>query len=198
MKFLGETPETIFSLREKFAAFCRPGTLEQLALKTICMVGAYNSPNGMPWYDLDRMYLELTLRRLNDNNIAVDPEFDIEIENKDPKEGGKDFLLRTKPADLLIICYVFNPPATVAADYSSDHGAGHFTISKKHFEKTAWHDAAARINAKIISIIGNDLSSEIGPAHFMPANDNSQFVKLESHAESRMHFLRNRNFTPNP
>lgn len=84
MKFLGETPETIFSLREKFAAFCRPGTPEQPALKTICMVGAYNSPNGMPWYDLDRMYLELTLRRLNDNNIAVDPEFDIEIENKDP------------------------------------------------------------------------------------------------------------------
>lgn len=195
MRFLDESPETIFSLREKFAAFCRPGTPEKPALKTICMVGAYNSPNGMPWYDLDKLYLELTLRRLNANNIPVDPEFEIEIENKDPQEGGKDFLERTKPADIVVICCIFNPPAWEAPLYSADHGAGHFTISKKHFEKTAWHDAAARIHAKIISIMGNDFSSEIGPSHFA-ANDNSRFVRLESHHESRMHFLRNRDFTP--
>lgn len=162
---------TLKKLRTTFGRVAANSNLPPL--RTISMVGAFPGPNGLP-YDHDEYRLLKTLKMLNDCDLPLDPEFEVDVVNIHAACGGRDFLKETKPADVVVLCFIFNPP--VDPPHSCNKGI--FTISELHHGNNVWHDSAVRVGTKIISVYG-DGGSEIGPSVFRPNKESSQFIRFE-------------------
>lgn len=138
-------------------------------IQTIMMVGGIPCPvRGVS----DTHHLSATFCALSALNIPVSAEFDVDVVNIEKRYGRRDFLKETSQADLVILCFLFNP---FYEDSPQDNGR--FSISEKHFERGAWHDAALRVGARVISVIGGG-STEVGPDPFISHVPNSKFMEM--------------------
>lgn len=191
---------TLESLRVKFghAANKAAADTNLPPLRTISMVGALPGENGLP-DDVDAYRLVQTLNLLNKCHIPLHPTFEVDVVNIHPDHGRRDFMNETKPADVVVLCFIFNP-RMCAGYYMKDHAAkGLHAISKHHHEHGAWHDSALRVGAKIITVFGNDGDTEVGPGVFQPDAQDSQFLRLKHPAALRYddyapHVLRHRRY----
>ena len=131
----------------------------------------------------DECHLEQTLFALHSNEIAVDPDFRLEIVNLHPAYGGRDFLTETAPADLVIMAWVNNM-----------NMLGHRSSPLKDL-RAIWHDSAVRVGAKILSVISY-AHTEVGPSHFYPSAAESQFEIVTRNREAMLSLLKRRDFQP--
>ena len=184
------------ALRAEFGRVAANSNL--VPLRTISMVGAYPGEEGLPDAQ-DGFRLAKTLRLLRHCNIPLHPEFEVDVVNIHPAHGGRDFLKETKPADVIVLCFLFNPPSHPELYMEEPQHVGIHAISTHHLSATAWHDSAVRVGAKIITVFGNDGDTEVGPGVFKPDKNDSAFVRLVHPGTARHdcfdpHVLRHRQY----
>ncbi len=170
----------LLTLRDDFARFCRVSSANQNTppLKKIHLIGAFPDENDPSIPDFaDYSALGISFSIASQMGVAISPEFEPEIINIYPKYGGRDFLKDGAAADMLVFCFVFNPPEKDLSFFSASPGMSpNLAISPLHFEKNVWHDAAVRTGAKLLAISGGDYD-EINARHFLP-DSGSQFEIL--------------------
>ncbi|MBI4031227.1 MAG: hypothetical protein HY370_06075 [Proteobacteria bacterium] len=151
----------ILNLRERFLRYCAPpGTAD--ALSRILLVGALmDDEDEKQLAPYDAMFASYALCALKKAGIAVSPFFDIEVANL---LYGRDFLRDSFQADLVILCYVYNPFSREEASSSYMHFFPRLLTSEKHFDPGVWHDALMRCGAKVLAVFGDE--SEINEKHF--------------------------------
>lgn len=119
-----------------------------LALRTMTLVGGQGSVRA------DFAHYMIALKALDCLGIPLDPGFQIAIVNH-ARDGG-DFLVNPPPTDLLITCFINNPPVDFA-DLSN---------SSLHYEPDIWWKKAEEAGARVICTSGAS-PYEIGAADFM-------------------------------
>lgn len=113
---------TLPALRAEFGRVAANSNL--VPLRTISMVGAYPGEEGLPDAQ-DGFRLAKTLRLLRHCHIPLHPEFEVDVVNIPPAHGGRDFLKETKPADVIVLCFLFTPPFSPGALYGGAAACRH-------------------------------------------------------------------------
>lgn len=180
MKMINNRPQSLPALRELFAEYARPQNTALSPLRRFSLVGAHPDRYGLPSDEPDSWRLELGMQILADCGYPIAPDFDIDIINIQPVYGGRDFLKETKPTDVVMLCWVFNPlDGAEAIDAYNTPLSGDFMISPTHFLPHSWYSAAQRTDAKIIMVYGDDGGTEVGPNRFLPNKTGSLFTAIE-------------------
>ena len=168
----------MINLRRDYARFCGVND-NQPQLKKIMMVGAITEDNAEYCLsDSDLGFFARTIRTLYESGMHVHPEFEIDIVNIDENCGGRDFLRETTPADLVMLCFLFNPSKSYT-DSAGYPNMGFYAISDKHYLQNAWNNAALTVDAKVISIYGDDVT-EVGPDAFLRADNNQYEIRVSA------------------
>lgn len=131
----------------------------------------------------DECHLEQTFCALKENGIAVDTDFTLEIVNLHPAYGGRDFLVETASADIVIMAWV-----------NSENLLSHRSSPLKDIGNI-WHDSAVRVGAKIVSVISYGYT-EVGPSSFCSSSPESQFEIIAQNREAMLSLLKHRDFRP--
>lgn len=164
-------------LRQTFGRYaCDPRTAKGEVLEKILMVGAIPENGGVS--SADRMHLRQCLLDLRAANVNVSPDFEVSVANIDPRFGGEDFLKGGHKADVVALCYVFNPPFR---GHGENTRYGTLAVSPDHFQDRAWHDAAINSGARAVWTMGDIL--EINASHFLVDNGRLQ---LAARGETRL------------
>lgn len=135
----------------EFRAMCREmgGSSLVEPIRKITAVGAAYTKNGLS--DGDKIYLRAALETCQDLSIPVSDQFTLTPLNI-AYSADQDFLnpKLAVPADLILLCFVFNPPKLIAEKFMREDAVWYARLSPRHFREGAWLDAAKRAGAKVI------------------------------------------------
>lgn len=150
------------TLRAEFRHYADEIAQGSFPLKKILMVGArLNDPaNARHLNSADRQWLSSALLALRQHKIPYDPDLDVSVVNIEPDQGGEDFLKGEYKADLVVFCYVFNPPDR---PYFKNNADGFFSISNDHHKDKIWHDQTVKTGARAAFVVGGH--TEINDSH---------------------------------
>lgn len=151
--------QNLASLRSQFAHYSGRAPGEAAApLKKILLVGATLEASGA-LSENDRAYFRALLDNLESAHVSVDPDFEVEIANIDPAYGGEDFLQGRYDADLVMVCFVYDPDKS-----EKPEAAGPCASSPHHFLPRVWHDSVVKTGARYLCAVS--AGNEVGAAHF--------------------------------
>ena len=158
-------------------------------VRRVMLVGAKthrDNPDRLT--DRDRSHLYHAFSAATQLNIAIHPDFEIDVVNIHPAYGGRSFLKEQTQADMAVLCFVFNPePDDIPhVPYHSDPVHEDRFTDIDQARPNIWHDSAVRVGAKIVTtIIGDDAGysgghiTEINHRHFLNVPD-AQFVQMDN------------------
>jgi len=124
---------------------------EELRLREIAAIGAsYDEIAGLDHFD--QVWISRTFEFLDVHNISMSPDFRVTPWNL---ASGHDILapqFRGQPADIWILCWIWNPPAPERLNSDPEPNKA---SSPHHFENAAWYNAARDAGVRIIVTYSN-------------------------------------------
>lgn len=135
-----------------------PAVHDIAPLRSILLIGAVLEKENLS--AMDSLFLSMFLYACCHHNIAVAPDFDLQLVNLDPAQGGEDFLTGDYKADGLISCFLYNAAPFGHCGFSNRH----LTSARSHVPGI-WHDKAEQTGARLICVFG-DTETEITSAHY--------------------------------
>lgn len=119
-----------------------------VALRHILLVGGDSKDNGFS--NTDFLYLRWTFRMLRETGIPLHSAFALASINL---ERRRDFLTEQPSCDLLVSCFIYNPPKGWADDFTNS-SFGTACISPHHFKDNVWAQSAEKSGAKVVCAVG--------------------------------------------
>lgn len=166
-----------------------------VALSRILLVGGISKDGGFS--GLDQPYLRWTFLMLEETGIPLHSAFALASINLE--RGGRDFLAEQPPCDLLVSCFIFNPPDKSAAGVFMNTSSGATCISPHHFKDGVWADSAEKSRAKVVCAVGEYPYEVSGhefnrPPYIPVRRDNHAFLLL--HTDYARSLLESESGTP--
>ena len=121
-----------------------------VALSRILLVGGISKDGGFS--GLDQPYLRWTFLMLDETGIPLHSAFALASINLE--RGKRDFLTEQPPCDLLVSCFIFNPPDKSVAHMFMNASFGATCISPLHFKDGIWAHSAEKAGAKVVCAVG--------------------------------------------
>lgn len=138
----------IDSLRALLAERMPPSGPEPVEpLRKILCVGGQGTPRGLQGND--RSFFLTSIGYLAESGMPVDPDFQIEICNRDPRYGGQDFLTCESKADLIFFLFLFSPTPEDVPYYSQLDPLHEMAVSPLHSPQ-AFRESILRTGARVV------------------------------------------------
>jgi hypothetical protein len=155
-------PGTYPPLGEEFSKASAP------PLKSILLVGGVLEGGRLYREDVAKLRNAVMMARAQ--GATFSPETKVAIANLSRDSGGEDFLGGGMKADMILMCFLFNPPPRDEQDRE-----GYYAVSPRHHEPGIWHDSVVKAGAKALWVVGG--WSEINSDHFMPEKSPLRLIR---------------------
>jgi hypothetical protein len=142
-------------------------------LKRLLLVGARVESKFLKGFCLmpkDAAYVRDTVGKLREMNIPVAPDFEVSLFGKEAIYE-RDFLQNREEGDVVVFCYLPNPPKEQAENLRYDD---YMAVSSDHYDPDIWYETTRKTGAKIVAVVGLG-DHDLSPRHFLREGGQFEF-----------------------